>query len=138
VWPQSVALFIYVTLKQLNSLTLIEAFCCLGGLGITQCERCRVRFPALARIFRLALLFWCCCVFAFLFKNIIVMIFCNSFYSFNSFSILNILHNLWPIIRVSSYTPSIFKVFLILLLILCNIMAYLERKKVHDILKHQS
>jgi len=35
--------------------------------------------------------------------------YCNSFNNVNLFSILNVLQDLWPIIRVKRYRPSIFK-----------------------------
>jgi len=42
-------------------------------------------------------------------KSLFAMKFCNSFRSFSSCSILNMLQNVWPIIRVSRYRPSILK-----------------------------
>jgi len=47
-------------------------------------------------------LFCCCCVFTFFVKSntLFVTKVCNSFYSFNLFSILKILQDLGPIIRV--------------------------------------
>jgi len=52
----------------------------------------------------------CCCVFTFLFKNtLFVTKFCNIFCNVNLLGILNILQDLWPIIRVEKYSPSIFK-----------------------------
>jgi len=53
--------------------------------------------------------FCCWYVLPFCQKAIFVMKFCIFFRNVNSFSILNILQNLCPIIRVSRYRPSIFK-----------------------------
>jgi len=57
----------------------------------------------------LIFLYCCCCVFTFLSKNtLFIGIYCNSFYNVILFSILNVLQDLWPIIRVKRYRPSIF------------------------------
>ena len=56
-----------------------------------------------------AFLFCCCCVLRFFCPKAIVMKFCNSFCTVTSFSIINILQTLWPIIRVSRYRLSIFQ-----------------------------
>jgi len=46
----------------------------------------------------------------FLSKNtLFIAKYCNSFYNVNLFSILNVLQDLWLIIRVKRYRPSIFK-----------------------------
>ena len=53
-------------------------------------------------------LFCCCCVFTFWSKHtLFVTQFCNFFCNVNSFGILNKLQDLWPIIMVLRYRPSI-------------------------------
>ena len=75
------------------------------------CKRPRVQSPAPASVFMfVCFLYCCCCVFTFLSKNtLFIAKYCNSFYNVNLFSILNVLQDLWPIIRVKRYRPSIFK-----------------------------
>ena len=82
--------------KQLNSLTSMHMFSCLGVREITLqtgCERSRVQIPALARV--LCLLF---CFIVIECGGVIIIIicikFCNSFCSVNLSSIINILQNL--------------------------------------------
>ena len=70
----------------------------------------RFQSPASARVFMFDFLFCCCCVSTFFVQNtLFIAQFCNSFYNVILFSILNILQDLWPIIRVERYRPSIFK-----------------------------
>ena len=93
-----------------SSLTSIATFSCLGGRKVTlqtRRERPRVEFKAPAMIFMIVVCF--VVVFFSSSKIIIYIKVCNSFCNGNSFSILNILQTLWPILRVSRYRPSIFK-----------------------------
>ena len=75
-------------------------------------KKSRVQSPTPARVFMFDFLYsqyCCCCVFTFLSKNkLFIGIYFNSFYNVNLFSILNVLQDLWPIIRVKIYRPSIF------------------------------
>ena len=48
------------------------------------------------------------CFYFFVKNTLFVTKVCNSFYNVNLFSILYILQDLWPIIRVKRYRPSIF------------------------------
>ena len=48
------------------------------------------------------------CFYFFIQKHSIYRKILHSFYKFNLFSILNVLQDLWPIIRVKRYRPSIF------------------------------
>jgi len=93
VWPAILTLFIDflpIKLKQLNFLTAIDTFSCLGGVEITHRIAVRdvpVQCPALSRVsmFVLVLLLRV----TFLFKTHFVMKFCNFFCNFNSFRILS-------------------------------------------------
>ena len=101
--------------KQLNGLTTYDILSWLGGAVVTHrfgCKRSRVQSQAPARVFIFDFLYnCCCCVFTFLSKNtLFIAKYCNSFYNVNLFSILNVLKDLWPIIRVKRYRPSIFKI----------------------------
>jgi len=73
------------------------------------CESSRVQFQVPARVFMFAFLF--CVLFHLLSKNtLFVTQFCNSFCNVNLFSIFIILQDLWPIISLSRYRPSICKI----------------------------
>jgi len=50
------------------------------------------------------------CFYFFVKNPLFVTKVCNSFYNFKLFSILKILQDLWPIIRVLRYRPSIFNI----------------------------
>jgi len=91
--------------KQLNSLTTIVSFSWLGGAVVThplnRCKRSRVQFPVPARVFMFDLFVLLFLHFYFLFKNtLFVTKFCNSLFNVYLFSMLNILTDLRPIIRV--------------------------------------
>ena len=49
------------------------------------------------------------CFYFFVQNTLFIAKYCNSFYNVNLFSILNVLRDLWSIIRVKRYKPSIFK-----------------------------
>jgi len=83
--------------KQLNSLTTINTLSWLDGAVVTHLLWV-LEVLAPARVFMIEFLF---CCFYFLSKStLFVTQFCNSFCNVYSFSIPNILHDLWPIIRV--------------------------------------
>jgi len=96
-----------IALNELNGLTTIDT--------LSWPKTSRVQSPALARVFMFEFLFCCCCAFTFFFvKNtLFVTKVCNSCYNVNLFSILNILQDLWPAIRIYRYRPSIFKILII-------------------------
>jgi len=53
-------------------------------------------------------------IWSFVQKHIIYMKCCNSFCNVNSFHLLNILHNLWPINTIGiKYWPNIFKIYFV-------------------------
>jgi len=90
--------------EQLNSLTTIDTLSWLGGAVVThplwvQDVPSRVQFQAPARVL-FDVLFYCCCDFPFCNTSLYFRKFCNSFCNVDLFSILNILQDLWPIIRV--------------------------------------
>jgi len=90
--------------KKLNSLTTINAFSWLGGAVVTHpllVQEVPGSIPSSGKGFYVwffVLLLFC---FYFFVKNpLCVTKVCKSFYNFNLFSILKILQDLWPIIRV--------------------------------------
>jgi len=102
--------------KQLNGLTTIVTVSWLSGAVVTHLlwvQEVPGSIPGSGKGFYVsffALLLLCSSFFV---RNtLFVTKDCNSFYNVNVFSILNILQDLWPIIRVLSYRPSIFKLFL--------------------------
>jgi len=101
-----------IALKQLNSLTTIDTFSCLGGPVVTRPTGVQ-KVPGLIPDFGNDFLFnflLCCCVFTFLSKtHHLSRFFCNFFCSVYSVSILTILQNVWLIKRVSRYSPRITK-----------------------------
>jgi len=96
--------------KQLNSLTTIDTFSLLDGAVVTHplwVQEVPGSMPGSGK--GLYVLFCCCCVFTFYPKSTsFVTKFCNSFWNVNLFSILNILQDFCPIIKVKRYRPSIF------------------------------
>ena len=106
------------TAQQLNSLTSIDLFSWLGGPEVTHptgCESYTCLIPGFGNDFYVCFFVWLLlCVFFVVQNTLFVMKVCNSCCNFNAFSILNILQNLWPIIRVSRYRPSIFNIYTIL------------------------
>jgi len=90
--------------KQLNNLTIIDALSYLGGAVVTHplwVQDVPGSIPGSGKGFYVSffvlLLLW----FYFLFKNtLFITKFCNSFFNVYLFSMLNILTNLRPIIRV--------------------------------------
>jgi len=99
--------------KQLNGLTTIDILSWLGGAVVTHplwvLEVPR-SIPGSGKgfyvwFFVLLLL----CFYFFVQNTLFIAKYCNSFYNVNLFSILNVLQDLWPIIRVKRYRPSIFK-----------------------------
>jgi len=70
-------------------------------------ERSRFQCPSLGRIFMFAFLF-CCYIFIFCPKSIIYKYLAIPFCNVNSYSILIILQNLWPIISIYKDTDQAF------------------------------
>ena len=97
-----------------NGLTSINTFRCIWDLKVT--HRTAVwDVPGSSKGFMFAFLFCLVVdvvVFLLYVHNIIFMKFCNSFCDVHSFSILNKLQNVWPIIRISRYRPSIRNIFI--------------------------
>jgi len=98
--------------KQLNGLTTINILSWLGGAVVTHplwVYEVPGSNPGSGKgfyvwFFELLLL----CFYFFVQNTLFVAKYCNSFYTVNLFSILNVLQDLWPIIRVKRYRPSIF------------------------------
>jgi len=92
--------------KQLNGLTTIDILSWLGGAVVTHPLWVQeVPQGFLCLIFCIVVVVFL----LFLSKNtLFIAKYCNSFYNVNFFSILNVLQDLWPIIRVKRYRPSIF------------------------------
>jgi len=102
--------------KQLNSLTMstINALSWLGGALVTHplwVQEVPATIPGSCKGFMFDFFLLLLLCFDFLFKkHFISKKICNSFCNVSLFSILNILQDLWPIIRVQRYRPSIIKV----------------------------
>jgi len=98
--------------KQFNSLTTIEALSWLGGAVVTHplwVQEVPDSIHSSGKGFYVGCLVLLLLCFYFLFKNtLFVTKFCNSFFNVYLFSILNILTDLWLIIRVQKYRPIIF------------------------------
>jgi len=111
-WAMQILHETRLLLKQLNSLTPIEAVSCLSCVEVT--HRTAVRevpgsSSGSVRVAVVAFIFWCVLIYC---LNIIVSWILHVFwYSFYSFSIHTKLHNLWTIIRISRNGPSIFNSF---------------------------
>ena len=105
--------FRLIASKQLNGLTTIDIFSWLGGAVVTHPFWVQVvpgSIPGSGNGFYVWFLICCCCVFTFLSKkHIIYRKILQFLLQCNLFSILNVLRDLWPIIRVKRYRPSIFK-----------------------------
>jgi len=103
--------------KQLNGLTTIDILSWLGGAVVTHplwMQEVPGSIPGSSKGFNVWFFLLLLLYFYFFVKNTFFFAkYCNSFYNLNLFSILNVLQDLWPIIRVKRYRPSIFKFFLI-------------------------
>jgi len=100
--------------KQLNGLTTIDILSWLCGAVVTHplwVQEVPGSIPSSGKGFYVW--FFCIVVVVFLLflsKNtLFIAKYCNSFYNVNLFSILNVLQDLWPVIRVKRNRPSIFK-----------------------------
>ena len=90
--------------KQLNGLTTIGILSWLGGAVVTHPLWVQEVPGSICLIFCIVVV-----VFTFLSQNtVFIAKYCNSFYNVNLFSILNVLQDLWPTIKVKRYRPSIF------------------------------
>jgi len=112
--PANSALFIYVSThsdKTVSGLTTIVTLSWLGGAVAIYPLWVR-KVPGTISVPGKGFYVWffvLLCVYFCLSQNtLFVTKFCNFFFNINLFSILNILPDLWPIIRVKLYRPSIF------------------------------
>jgi len=98
--------------KQLNGLTTIDILSWLGGAVVTHAlwvQEVPGSIPGSGKGFYVwFLVLLLLCFYFFIQKHSIYRKILHSFYKFNLFSILNVLQDLWPIIRVKRYRPSIF------------------------------
>jgi len=99
--------------KQLNGLTTIDILSWLGGAVVTHplwVQEVPCLVPGSGKGFYVWFFVLLLLCFNFFVQNtLFITKVCNSSYNINLFSILNILQDLWPIIRVLRYRPSIFK-----------------------------
>jgi len=101
--------------KQLNGFSTIDTLSWLGGSVVTHplwMQEVPGSIPGSGKdfyvwFFVLLLL----CFYFFVQNTLFIAKYRKSFYNVNLFSILNILQDLWPIIRVKRYRPSIFNAF---------------------------
>ena len=111
--------FRLIASEQLNSLTTIYTLSWLGGVVVTHplwvqlwVQEVLGSIPAPGKgfyvWFSVSLLL---CFYFLSINTLFVTKFCKSFCNVNLFSILNILPDLWLIIRVKRYRPSIFNIF---------------------------
>jgi len=100
--------------KQLKSLTTIDILSWLGGAVVTHppwVQEVPGSIPISGRGFYVRFFVLLLLCFYFLSKNtLFVTKVCKFFFNVILFSILNILQDLWPIIRVLRYIRSIFKI----------------------------
>jgi len=85
--------------KQLNSLTAIDTLSWLGGAVVTHplcVQEVQGSIPGSSKDFNVLLL----CFYFFSKNTLFITIFLNSFRNDKIFNILNIVQDLWPIIRV--------------------------------------
>jgi len=98
---------------QLNGLTTIDILSWLGGAVVTHplwVQEVPCSIPGCGKGFYVWFFVLLLLCFYFLSKNkLYIGIYCNSFYNVSLFSILNVLQDLRPIIRVKRYRPSILK-----------------------------
>ena len=100
--------------KQLNSRTTIDTLSWLGGAVVTHplsVQEVPGSIPGSGKGFCLIFSIVVVVFLLFVQKHLIFTKFCNSFFNIYLFSILNILTDLWPIIKVQRYRPSIFKLW---------------------------
>jgi len=107
-------IFLTITLKQLNPLTSIDTFSCLGGREVTLLAGMRVVPCSMSGSVKdfMFLLFCFVVVFLVLSKIIYYIKFHNSCYNVNSFKTINMLQNMCTctlIKSLSRYRRSIFK-----------------------------
>jgi len=99
--------------KQLNSLTTIDNLSWLSGAVVTHpfwVQDVPGSIPSSGKGFYVWFFVLLLLCFYFLSKStLFVTKLCNTFCNVNLFSKLNILHDLWPIIGVERYGPSILK-----------------------------
>ena len=102
-------MFRCITLKQLNSLTTIHSLSFLGGQVVTHKTTVPEVLGSILRIYKEFCLLCFCCDLTLVQKqlHVFVMKCCHLFGNVISFSILNILRSLWPVIRVPRYRRSI-------------------------------
>ena len=107
VWPANSDLFIYISpiaSKQLNSLTIMVTFSWLGGAVVTHplwVQEYPGLIPGSGKEFLCLIFCFGVVVFLLFVQNTLsVAQCCNSFCSVNLCSILSIMQDLWPIIRV--------------------------------------
>ena len=103
-----------IALKQITRLTTINTFSWLMVQRL-HASNWGVRGPgfnsSLWQGYLCVIFLFCCVFYSFVQNTLFVTLIWNSFCNVHSLSIINISQNLRPIIRVSRYRPSIFKLF---------------------------